>query len=185
MFAFHWMKCIIISVTLRVGSAAFVPFAPTTLSSKIHVTHFTCPKPQSSSSLVVVTQQISPATSSTALNVGPNNFNYDLRNLIVGSAALQIVVCVAWVGTSIDKPIDKIDQRFDRIDQRLDRIDTRFDKIDTLFDKIDTQMATDKADLDKRLDVIEADIKGLYSTFKNYLLTGKIPTGHNETKQNK
>ena len=62
MFTFHLIKCIIVS--LLVSSAAFVPIAPKTLSSKISVTY--SPKP-SSSSLVLVIQKISHATRSTAL----------------------------------------------------------------------------------------------------------------------
>ena len=169
MFAFHWMKCIIISVTLRVGSAAFVPFAPTTLSSKIHVTHFTCPKPQSSSSLVVVTQQISPATSSTALNVETNNFDLVSAGFAVGLASL-IVAIVTWVGSSLEKRLDGISTQMVTNKADLEKqivtikadLEKRFDKMDKRFDK-----------MDKRMDGIDAELKGLNTSFITYLGTKK------------
>ena len=103
MFAFHLIQCIIAtSVSLLVGSVAFIPVAPKTLSSKKPGTHFSIPSP-SSSSLVVVIQKVSPATSNTALNLEPISFSLDVGNLMVGLAALLGHFWSTSKGVSIHK----------------------------------------------------------------------------------
>ena len=135
MFAFHLIKCIIVSVLLLAGSAAFVPFAPKTLSSQNPVTHFSIPKP-SSSYFVVVTQQISPVTSSTALNVEPNQLSYDLAAFGVALAGLAVVLSALTVTLKIsDLKMDiGADMREIKADMRKLKADMRELKVELKAD---------------------------------------------------
>ena len=127
-------------------------------SFKKPVTHFSIPKP-SSSSLVGVIRQISPATTSrTALNVESNNFDLNSAGFAVGLASL-IVAIVTWVGSSLEKRLDGISTQMvtnkNELGKQLDDFDKRLEK------RMDG--------MDNRFVVIEADIKGFYTLLLNYL----------------
>ena len=153
MFPFHWIKCVIVSAS----------------SFKKPVTHFSIQKP-SSSSLVVVIQQISPAaTSCTALNLESNNFNTTSAGFAVGLAAL-IMAYVPWVGSSLHKRLDGLDKLLDDLEK----------PIVTKIADLENLMIANKLDLDKRLDGmdqrldrIHAELKGLNTSFITYLGTKK------------
>ena len=165
--AFHLIKCILVSASLLVGSAAFVPFAPKTLSCKKTVTHFSIPKP-SSSSLVVVIQQISPATtSSTALNVETNNFDFTSAGFAVALATFAvtlaglIVAVVMLVGSSLDKRLDGIGTQMVSNKADLEKL--------IVANKVDLDKRLDG--MEKRIDGIDTQLNGLNTSFITYLGT--------------
>ena len=102
-----------------------------------------------------------------------NSFDFISAGFAVGLASL-IVAIVTWVGSSLEKRLDGISTQMvtnkNDLVKQLDGLDKRLEKrMDILVN---------------RFVVIEADIKGFNTLLINYLISGKIPTRHNDTKQN-